>query len=330
MAQPWSALYGGGTQFARSINNIASPWRGGLTHNSSPFPGGVDNPLQNVIPGLGGSSSYDAARRPNLGAYDQTNFQLLLDFERYQPHHATANQLCFVSIGQMSNNITHAPRSVASMNQMLSSEEGIKRYGSHFSSSRIFEDWTFYGVPVSNTPEHLMHVKEKVMGFHIGRRARILSPAAGIATSGSSPAARIGDHVYLIVRRVMLKDELEERFRDLHSGAMPSNNGVRSLAEKRQQERVPSDPPEEPRYCWRIDPYISQDRCPPPSYLYNTETGIGRSLFIGSVYSIYGSTYYSPSAVRQVQAAMHPTKDSTDYLEVVKSGRDIEVQIGVF
>lgn len=304
MSGPTSVLYQPGTQYARNMNGtMNAPWASGMTNNSSPFgEGGIGNPMSNAIPGLNGTSSYNPSRGPSLGAYDQLNFHLCVDFDRFEHFRTGGKQLTFVS--RRTNGITHDMKGLSCMNQYLHSVDGMDKYGSDKTLFKWSEDWSFYGVPVNNTTSDLAETSDKCMAMHVGKRARVVNPASTILSNNKMekvPTVSTGDHMYLLMRRFYHFDSI----------------GV--LARKGKAQR----------YYWRIDPYVSHDKTPPSPILYNNSVGKGIAIFVGSVYSVYGATNINIGAVVNAREAFHPTSDDVNYIRKLAVGFDIDLNLGV-
>lgn len=305
MSGPSSVLLQPGTEYARNMNGtMGAPWASGMTSNSSPFgDGGVGNPMSNAIPGLNGTSSYNPSRGPALGAYDQLNFHLCVDFDRYENHRTGGKQLTFVS--RRANGITHDMKGWSCMHQFFGSAAGMERYSDDETLENWNEDYAFYGVPVNNDTSVLAETTDKCMAMHVGKRARIVNPAAMIHKDDRmerSPTVCIGDHLYMMIRRVVFVDPI-------------------AVATGKPAKKV--------RYVWRIDPFISRDKCPPSSILYNNHIGKGMAIFVGSVYSVYGATNISQSAIMNARDAFHPVTDDINYTKKLSAVLDIDVNLGV-
>lgn len=308
-SSPVSVLTQPGTEFARSMNGTMgnAPWASGMTSNSSPFgAGGLGNPMANALPGLNGTSSYNPSRGPTLGAFDQLHFHLCVDFNKFEHHRTGAKQITFVS--RHATCIAHDMKGLSSMNQYLHSDAGMEKYGKERTAYEFTEDWSLYGVPVSNTAANLAHTSDKCYTFHLGKRARVTSPAAMMLRKdrANKPSVSVGDYVYLLIRRYQHVDPIASIF-----GASSTRA------------------PRATRHYWRIDPYISHDKMPPSPELYNSFYGAGVSLFVGSVYTVYGDTSISAEAVANARDAFHPTMDNSDYIHQLKRSFDIDINLGV-
>lgn len=302
-AGPASVLFQPGTEYARNMNGtMGAPWASGMTSNSSPFGGGIGNPMANAIPGLNGTSSYNPSRGPALGAYDQLNFHLCVDFDRFEHFRTGGKQLTFVS--RRTNGITHDMKGLSCMNQYLHSSEGMDLYGKDRTLFNWNEDWSFYGVPVNNTMSDLAETSDKCMALHVGKRARVVNPACMIRSADRSnkPAVSIGDHMYLLVRRFKYVDTIKQIF------------GKSAAVD---------------RHYWRIDPFVSPDKTPPNQVLYNSEYGKGMSIFVGSIYTVYGETHINTEAVATAREAFHPVSDDVNYVRKLAVGFDIDLNLGV-
>jgi hypothetical protein len=315
MSNPASVLYQPGTEFARSMNGVNAVWAAGMTNNASPFgPNGVGNPMSNALPGIGGTSSYNPSRGPDLGAFTQTNFHLCVDFTKFEQHRSSAKQLVFTS--RASNGSTHDMKGWSSMNQYLRSEEGMNKYGSERTPWKLTEDWSFYGAPVSNTTAELRDTDEKCQAFHIAKRARVYNVAIAISNKSrcAMPEVAQGDHVYGILRRYAEKDEIEAVFRAVGSRVGSVGSAAPATSNK---------------HYWQLEPYISHNRVPPHPLLYQNATGSGMPIFIGSVWTVYGDPYVQHESVNVGRRALHPTHDTSEYLNDIKKGFEIDINIGV-
>ena len=306
MANPTGALYAEPTQFARSLNGIDSTWGRDITNNSAPFAGGLGNPMRDAIPGIGGTSSYNAARGPALGAYDQTNFAVMLDGEAFRDHRSSSKQINLVS---RNKGLGQDTMGLSSWNQKARYDpDWVQTYGGgpdDKSPRAILDAWSLYGSPIGNTPEELLDVGEKTLGYHIGKRARIWN--LGLCISGDHVI--VGDHLYVMLRRYKEVDELANVF----SGSL---HGVKPAATKADQ------------YYWQHDPYLSHDRMPPPSHLYTNSISNGVCFLIGTVSALYGAPGCDSESIQAARDALHPKEDNAAYLYNLKSGFEIDVMLG--
>lgn len=355
----------------REFHNMASPWGMGMTNNTGPFGarGTSSNPMDGVLPGLTGTFLYDHARRPNLGAYDKTNFNVSIIDKDGAKHHSTAGQLIFLS--RKGNGVQRYQRGVSSMNQMLASSEGIERYGGDTNArTNLLEDWVYFGVPAYDHPKQMRELDEYYQTFHIGRRAMV-SNIFGVMEK----PVRIGHRLWLILRRLPVADELKrlrQRNQALITGSKsydqttdatpsgttpmaidsdsdgsgtgapfgePSDNNDHSTWSNTSSDPTSSlfksstvviPQDSNQKYYWRIEPYASSSRLPPDPALYNTPHGFGAVIYIGWVSGI-NSARATPynTFAASAQEATYPILDTPDYLKPLDECSVLDVELGL-
>lgn len=319
MSNPASVLFQQPTQFMRSLRsmNSGSAWDGDISNNTEPFPaGGIGNPFSDAIPGLGGTSGYDAARRPDLGAYEFLTFKLPLDQEEWAQHRVSDKQLTFVS-RNASNPLSVDARGISSMNALAVSQHGIATYATEPDLKKLKEDWNFYGVPTTRVAADLRMFSERVQGFRIQKAAKIINYIA----INQSDHVSIGDHIYIIMRRVKTKDTLASM---LPSLPRPPRSG----AVAPMSTPPPTAPPSP--YRASFDVWITKEKVPPPAILYSNAMGRGRPYYVGTAMSSYGAAELSSRLVSDLRQMLHPTRDNEEYLETMKCGSEIDIQLALW
>jgi hypothetical protein len=290
-------------------------------------------PPNNMVPGGNRTSSWNDSHA-NSGAPDangKLTVNMTVDLYNSPPYHSGQFQLCFASTNTRGPNAGQRLWGISSLNCNMLKEPWIQKYGREKDYFKVFQDFVFVGVRQTKN----QNPNEKLMDGHM---AIWFGKQANQVPNIWDNNIREQDHLYIVLRRMKVKDALTELLGEdaqrKRRKINPNSSHFQQLIETAEEEEELRHKGEG-RYCWQFVPVLSRRGMTPPKYLYCNNDGVGSYWTVGTAYTIRGQTSdrtdYNVVETKEQSAikAVYPEGDGTDYIKaLMASGLSrLEIQL---
>ena len=221
--------------------------------------------------------------------------------------------------------------SLSRINRTMDKDPWIAKYGDYHTYDAFMRDWSWIGVRQSQdqSPHNTRH--DSTLNFWLAKRANQIP---NLWTND----ARQGDHVYIVLRRVPVKDKLKEYFGEDTVRKRPKKNEHGTVLQReleKEDEILNLRRKGKGLYTWKLVPVLSKTMMPPPKHLYcNRRDGsVGNYYYIGVIWNIKGQTsdraMYNVTELKEQTAikAVYPKDDGDEFLHAMFAGGLSQLEI---
>ncbi len=233
----------------------------------------------------------------------------------WKPYHTGDAQLTFVKCtpsdyAKCKLAIEYELMGLSQMNSFHRYDKAWKLQFNQQSARTFKKEWSFLGVQQGDSPAYSdVQIEQRKQNFYFGKRAVLPNIWSALCSTRSSTRSIVNelDDLFLIIQRVE---------QDIDGEDIPDAKKLRSGS----GAAVSVNPNREKEYYWRIIPYVSHDRRPPPVHLYSNRdfrhperNWVGDFIRIGKATGMTGGGASSALVVGRARDAIFPVERSGDY-----------------
>ena len=261
---------------------------------------------------MAGSAHYGSGDADTNG---RVSHHLFHNRNNWKDYHTGDAQLTFVKGNynvkaldgsQPPDSVEHEMMGLSMMNYHLRYDPYWKQQFNQNSAREFCEQWAFFGVQQNDTPTYFDAAREaRKQNFYFARQVflpNIWAASQNVSGTNCREAASQLDDLYLILQRAEQPLDGEELLPARNVNGLNLNDSTTAVEN-----------------YWRIVPYVSHDRLPPPACLYtnydprdSSRSWVGTYWRVGKVTGVIGSTNNN-AVISQAREAIFPTTRSNDY-----------------